>query len=133
MNVEKFLSEKLRKFSLLDICLVRVVYLLIGLLVATSYTPLSNISSIFYFIMLVIAAIPLLAHFFATKGTFIVKAKEFINTNTPAYQVLLFFVSFFLGCALCVLIPAFEYVEWYYYVALIVIFAIKPITSNIYW
>jgi hypothetical protein len=35
MNIEKKLSEKLQRFSLLDIALVKWVYILVGLLVAT--------------------------------------------------------------------------------------------------
>lgn len=50
MYEEQFLAEKLQQFSLLDIALVKIVYFLVGLLVATNYIVLTSVSWIFLFI-----------------------------------------------------------------------------------
>lgn len=49
MYEEQFLAEKLQQFSLLDIALVKIVYFLVGLLIASNYIILTSISWIFIY------------------------------------------------------------------------------------
>lgn len=133
MYEEEFLSEKLQQFSLLDIALVKLVYFLVGLLVATNYLPLTNISWIFYLLMLLTAAFPIVIHLFSFEGSYIEKARMYLKTNKPSYQVLLFFSQFFFACMVVVLVPVLIVVPWYVYAILIVVFAIKPMRSNMFW
>ncbi|WP_150466602.1 hypothetical protein [Francisella sp. SYW-9] len=133
MYEEEFLSEKLQHFTLVDIALVKIVYLLVGLLIATNYLELTSISWIFYLLMFLVAAFPIVIHLFSFEGSYIEKARMYLKTNKPSYQVLLFFSMFFFACMLTVLIPILILVPWYVYVILIVIFAIKPMRSNMFW
>ncbi|ACD30401.1 hypothetical protein Q0N14_02030 [Francisella tularensis subsp. mediasiatica] len=133
MYEEQFLAEKLQQFSLLDIALVKIVYFLVGLLVATNYIVLTSVSWIFYLLMFLIAVFPIVIHLFSFEGSYIQKARKYLKTNKPSYQVLLFFSMFFFACTLAVLIPALSLVPWYVYLILIVIFAIKPMRSNMFW
>ncbi|ABK90318.1 hypothetical protein IBE20_03295 [Francisella tularensis subsp. novicida] len=133
MYEEQFLAEKLQQFSLLDIALVKIVYFLVGLLVATNYIVLTSVSWIFYLLMFLIAVFPIVIHLFSFEGSYIQKARKYLKTNKPSYQVLLFFSMFFFACTLAVLIPALSLVPWYVYMILIIIFAIKPMRSNMFW
>ncbi|ADA79188.1 putative membrane protein [Francisella tularensis] len=65
MYEEQFLAEKLQQFSLLDIALVKIVYFLVGLLVATNYIVLTSVSWIFYLLMFLIAVFPIVIHLFS--------------------------------------------------------------------
>ncbi|EDZ90828.1 hypothetical protein [Francisella tularensis] len=133
MYEEQFLAEKLQQFSLLDIALVKIVYFLVSLLVATNYIVLTSVSWIFYLLMFLIAVFPIVIHLFSFEGSYIQKARKYLKTNKPSYQVLLFFSMFFFACTLAVLIPALSLVPWYVYMILIIIFAIKPMRSNMFW
>ncbi|QIV94114.1 hypothetical protein [Allofrancisella frigidaquae] len=133
MFEEDYLSEKLQKFTLVDLVLVKIVYLLVGLLVATSYFALSEVSWVFYLVMFLIAAMPLILHLFSFQGSYLEKARQYLKTNKPAYQVLLFFTQFFFGCMLVTLVPILSLVPWYIYLLLIMVFAIKPMRSNMFW
>ncbi|AIT09982.1 membrane protein [Candidatus Francisella endociliophora] len=133
MYEEEFLSEKLQQFSLVDIALVKIVYFLVGLLVATNYLVLTNVSWIFYLLMFLTAAFPIVIHLFSFEGSYIEKARMYLKTNKPSYQVLLFFSQFFFGCMIVVLVPVLIIVPWYVYAILIVVFAIKPMRSNMFW
>lgn len=95
MYEEQFLAEKLQQFSLLDIALVKIVYFLVGLLVATNYIVLTSVSWIFYLLMFLIAVFPIVIHLFSFEGSYIQKARKYLKTNKPSYQVLLFFSMFF--------------------------------------
>ena len=133
MYEEEFLSEKLQKFSLVDIALVKCVYFLVGLLIATSYLVLTTVSWVFYTLMFLIAALPIVLHLLSFEGSYLEKARQYLKTNKPAYQVLLFFSMFFFACAIAVLLPAATLVPWYAYVVLIGLLAIKPMRSNLFW
>ncbi len=87
MTEESFLSEKLRKFSLLDLMLVKLVYLFIGLLALSLYPKLVQVGWWFYLVLTLIAAFPLWIHLFSFKGSYLEKAEQYRNTNNPAYQV----------------------------------------------
>ena len=133
MYEEEFLSEKLQHFSLVDIGFVKIVYLLIGILIATNYMALLNISWIFYILLYFVAVVPIALHLLSFEGTYIEKSRQYLKTNKPSYQVLLFFAMFFLGCTLAVLVPVLSMVPWFVYIVLIVALAIKPMRSNMYW
>ena len=133
MYEEDFLSEKLQKFSLVDIMLVKGVYFLVGLLIATNYLVLTMVSWVFYLVMFLIAAFPLVLHLLSFEGSYIQKARQYLKTNKPAYQVLLFFSMFFFACVIVVLLPVAMLVPWYVYIVLIVLLAIKPMKSNLFW
>lgn len=92
MYEEQFLAEKLQQFSLLDIALFKIVYFLVGLLVATNYIVLTSVSWIFYLLMFLIAVFPIVIHLFSFEGSYIQKARKYLKTNKPSYQVLLFFI-----------------------------------------
>ncbi|WP_162902411.1 hypothetical protein [Facilibium subflavum] len=113
MSMEQYLSHQLQKFSLLDIALVKIVYLLCGVLVALNYSPLLQVGWLFYLIMMLISAIPLLLHFFSIPGSYLQKAKHYLGSNKPAYQVLLFFTMFFLGCLLSTVMPFLQVIPWW--------------------
>ena len=133
MYEEDFLSEKLQKFSLADIMLVKGVYFLVGLLIVTNYLVLTMVSWVFYLVMFLIAAFPLALHLLSFEGSYIQKARQYLKTNKPAYQVLLFFSRFFFACMIVVLLPAAMLVPWYVYIVLIILLAIKPMKSNLFW
>ncbi|APC91067.1 MULTISPECIES: hypothetical protein [Francisella] len=133
MYEEQFLAEKLQQFTLVDIALVKIVYFLVGVLVATNYLVLTTVSWIFYLLMFLTAVFPIVIHLFSFEGSYIEKARMYIKTNKPSYQVLLFFSQFFFACMLVVLVPILIVVPWYVYAILIVVFAIKPMRSNMFW
>ena len=123
----------MHKFSLLDIVLVELVYLLVGMLIATNYFALMNMSWIFDIVLALIAGVPILLHLFTIEGSLLDKIHHYVETNNPAYQTLLFFSMFFIGCTLVNLLPILTSVPWYAYVILIIILAIKPMRSNLFW
>lgn len=84
MYEEEFLSEKLQHFTLADIALVKIVYFLVGLLVATNYLVLTSISWIFYLLMFLTAAFPIVTHLFSFEGSYIEKARMYLKTNKPS-------------------------------------------------
>ncbi|WP_265658181.1 hypothetical protein [Francisella philomiragia] len=133
MYEEEFLSEKLQRFTLVDIALVKIVYFLVGLLIISSYSILALVSWVFYLLMFLTAVFPIVIHLLSFEGSYIEKAHKYLKTNKPSYQVLLFFSMFFFACMLAVLIPVLLDVPWYVYVILIAIFAIKPMRSNMFW
>jgi hypothetical protein len=133
MFEEEYLSEKLQRFTLLDLGLVKIVYCLVGLLVVTNYLVLMRVSWIFYLLMALIALFPLMLHLFSFEGSYLEKSRKYVKTNKPAYQVLLFFTEFFFACMIATLIPVLALVPWYVYIILIVVFAIKPMRSNMFW
>ena len=133
MNAEDFLSKELQKFSIIDIALVKFVYLLISIIIATNYKPLLEINWLFYLIFTIIPAFPLWLHLFSSPGTYLQKVNHYIKTNKPAYQVLLFLSMFFFACLLCVLIPFLSDIAWWWYLIVAIILAIKPMKSSFFW
>ena len=133
MFEEEFIANKLRKFSLIDICLVSIVYFLVGLLIATNYYPLQNISWIFYLVLICITGIPIILHLFTVEGPLLDRIHHYVKTNNQAYQTLLFLTMFFLGCIVATFITSLCLIPSYIYIILIIIFAIKPMRSNLFW
>ena len=133
MFEEEYVSEKLQKFSLIDIALVSLVYFVVGILVSTGYPALMKISGLFYIIITLIAVMPITLHLLTVEGSLLTKIQHYVKTNNPAYQILLFFTMFFLGCMIVSLAPILSCIPWYGYIALIMILAIKPMRSNLFW
>jgi len=133
MFEEEFIASKLRKFSLVDICLVSLVYFLVGLLVSTNYYPLLHISWIFYLVLICITSIPIILHLFTVYGLLLDRIHHYVKTNNPAYQTLLFLTMFFLGCIVVTFITSLCLIPSYIYIILIIILAIKPMRSNLFW
>ncbi|MBK2008850.1 hypothetical protein IB622_00445, partial [Francisella orientalis] len=90
MYEEEFLSEKLQRFTLVDIALVKIVYFLVGLLIISSYSTLALVSWVFYLLMFLTAVFPIVIHLLSFEGLYIEKARKYLKTNKPLYQVLLF-------------------------------------------
>ncbi|MED7789089.1 hypothetical protein [Francisella sp. 19X1-34] len=133
MFEEEYISENLHKFSLLDIILVEIVYFLVGVLIATNYYALMNMSWIFDIVIALIAMAPIIIHLFTIQGSLLDKIHHYVETNNPAYQTLLFFSMFFLGCTLANLLPVLSLVPWYGYIILMIVLSIKPMRSNLFW
>lgn len=133
MSLESFLSKKLQRFSFLDIVLVKLVYLVVTFLLFSLYSPLESLDWWAYLTLTAITALPLHIHEFSVKGPFSKKVQNYLKTNNPSNQVLLFLTMFGFGCMLCTLFPLLASYEWWYYVIVIVALAIKPATKNLYW
>lgn len=133
MYEEQFLAEKLQQFSLLDIALVKIVYFLVGLLVATNYIVLTSVSWIFYLLMFLIAVFPIVIHLFSHLRVHISKKRVNILKQISHHTKYFCSLVCFFACTLAVLIPALSLVPWYVYLILIIIFAIKPMRSNMFW
>lgn len=51
MTMDSFLSKKLQQFSILDLGLVKLVYLAVGLLIYSLYPKLSELNWWFYLVL----------------------------------------------------------------------------------
>jgi hypothetical protein len=133
MSVESFLTTKLRTFSAIDIGLVKLVYLLVGLLVQSLYAPLVALEWWFYLVLAIIASAPLYMRLLAAEGGLGQKIEAYLKSNDPAHQVLLFLCMLFIGFMLGRLFPGLISASWWVYVIIMAIAAIKPITKTVYW
>ncbi len=133
MTAESFLSKQLHKFSLVDLSLVKSVYFVFGLLIFVLYPRLSFLDWWFYCILFVMCWLPLVVHFFSQKGGMLKKAHAFLKTNNPSNQVLLFLSTFFFAFMLCVLMPLLASVDWWLYLIIMIVLAIKPLTKTWCW
>lgn len=133
MSEESYLSGKLRNFTFFDLVLVQFVYLLVGLFIFSIYPRLSAIQWWFYLILTIIAAFPIYIHFMSAKGDYMTKAKAYVKSNNPAFQVLLFLSLFFFACLLSSWFVFFLNISWWYYIIAIVVLAIKPMRANLFW
>ncbi len=133
MTTERYLSKQLQKFSILDLTLVKLVYLVFGILIFSLYSELTLLSWWFYFALALLCNCPLLIHLFSQKGPLVEKIQKYIKTNNPSNQVLLFLNVFFLALMLCTLIPVLASASWWVYVILMIITGIKPLTTTWVW
>ncbi len=133
MSLESKLEGKLRKFSLVDFACVKSVYFVCGLLVFSLYPTLAALDWWFYFTLAIFCAFPLWVHMFSQPGKLIEKMHQYIQTNGPSNQVLLFFAQFFFALMLGVLLPILVSFSWWVYVLIIVVLAIKPMTVSWVW
>ncbi len=133
MNLYKTLSEKLSKFSPVDFALVASVYVVVSMLIASSYLPLMLISVCFYVIAGIFALFPLTIEALEYKGNYKEKIKKYISHNNPTKQVLTFFACFNLGIILCFTFPALLEIKWFVYVFIGILLAIKPARKTLMW
>ncbi|MGD2128167.1 MAG: hypothetical protein PVJ33_16410 [Lysobacterales bacterium] len=133
MGVEQFLSGKLRRFSVVDIGFVKAVYFLFGLLVYSVYPPLTAPDWWFWLLLGIISGFPLVIHFFSFAGSWLAKGRAYLESNSPALQVLLFLTQLFVAFTVAALLPALAGGAWWIYLGLIVLLAIKPMTRTVFW
>jgi hypothetical protein len=113
MSVESFLSNQLRKFSLVDFG--------------------SSLDWWFYLTLSIVCAFPLYIHITSQAGNLWQKAHAYLETNNPSNQVLLFLSLFFLALMTGSLMPILATGSWWIYVSIIVALAIKPLTKTWFW
>ena len=133
MTMDSFLSKKLQQFSILDLGLVKCVYLVVGLLIYSLYPKLSALNWWFYLVLTLLCSMPLWIHLFSQKGNLLEKAHNYLKTNNPSNQVLLALAMFFLALMLGTLLPFLISAHWWIYVVVIAILAIKPLTVTWFW
>lgn len=133
MTAESFLKKRLQKFSILDLALIKLVYFVIGLLVASLYPQLIGNDWLFYLIISLFCATPLLIHLFAQKGNYSEKLRLYLKTNNPSNQMLLFLSTFFFALMVACLAPILTEFSWWIYLAIIVACAIKPLQTSWVW
>ncbi len=133
MSIESFLSGKLRRFTVVDIGFVKVVYFLFGLLVFSVYPPLVETDWWFFLAIALACGLPLGFHFFSFAGSLLEKGQAYAQSNLPAYQVLLFMTQFFFALTLGSLFPVLASGDWWVYVLIMIVAAIKPLTKTWFW
>jgi hypothetical protein len=133
MSVESFLSNQLRKFSLVDFGFVKSVYFVVGLFIYSLYSALSSLDWWFYLTLSIVCAVPLYIHITSLAGNLWQKAHAYLQTNNPSNQVLLFLSLFFLALMTGSLMPILVSGSWWVYVSIIVALAIKPLTKTWFW
>lgn len=133
MTTETFLSGKLRRFSIVDIGFVKAVYFIFGLLVYAIYPPLAATAWWFWLLLGVVSGFPLVIHYFSFEGNLFDKGRAYLQSNSPALQVLLFLTQFFAALTLADLLPVLASGSWWIYVGLMVVLAIKPMTKTVFW
>lgn len=133
MSLESFLEGQLRKFSLVDFSFVKSVYFVVGLFIYSSYPALSSLAWWFYLAIAALCALPLYVHLFSQKGDLLQKARAYLQTNNPSNQVLLFLSLFFIALMVGTVFPTLVAGDWWVYVAIIIVLAIKPLTKTWCW
>lgn len=133
MTAESFLKKRLQKFSILDLALIKLVYFVLGLLVASLHPQLIDNDWLFYLIISLFCATPLLIHLFAQKGNYSEKLRLYLKTNNPSNQMLLFLSTFFFALMVACLAPILTEFSWWIYLAIIVACAIKPLQTSWVW
>ncbi|HAU0990328.1 TPA: hypothetical protein ACT9M9_001656 [Legionella pneumophila] len=134
MSAEIFLSDKLRRFEVIDYIFVILVYYVFGLMILSVYPPLMGIAWWFYLIVLAICAFPLIIHLISQPGkTLLSKFNPCVKSNTPSLQVLLSLVMFFAACIVVSFIPMLAHVKWWVYLIIMVLLSLKPLQKNWFW
>lgn len=133
MSLDAFLSKKLQKFSVVDISFVKLVYCVVGLLLISLFKGLQIITWGYYLTFMLLAAMPLWVNMFSQQGGYLQKAKQYIKSNNPQKQMLLFLSMFGFAGILACFFPMLIGYEWYWYVIAIFVLAIKPATKSLYW
>ena len=133
MGLEQFLSGKLRRFSIVDIGFVKAVYFLFGLLVYSVYPPLAAPDWWLWLALGILTGFPLVIHFFSFPGGWFDKGRAYLESNSPALQVLLLLTQLFAAFLLADLLPVLASGAWWVYIGLIVLLAIKPMTKPVFW
>jgi hypothetical protein len=133
MAMERFLSKKLQQFSVLDMGLIKCVYLIFGLLIFSLYPKLSVLNWWFYLTLAILCSIPLWVHLFFQKGSLLKKIHAYLKTNNPSNQMLLAMAMFFFALTFGVLLPSLVGLPWWIYLGAMIILAIKPLTVSWFW
>lgn len=133
MNVERFLSDQLRKFTMVDFAFVKLVYFVVGLFIFSLYPKFALVGWVFYLVVTIFCAFPLYIHLFSQKGGLFQKAEAYLQTNNPSNQVLLFLSLFFFSLMIGSLVPVLVSASWWIYLVLIIVLAIKPLTKTWFW
>jgi len=133
MTTESYLNSKLRKFSILDIALIKSVYFIMGLLICNLYSKLLSLDWFFYLVISVLCAFPLYVHLFSQQGNFLEKIKRYLKTNNPSNQMLLLLSVFFFALMVGILLPVITSARWWVYIIIIICLAIKPFRTSKFW
>lgn len=133
MSAEDFLKKQLQKFSIVDLALVKSVYLMVGFLFFSLYPGLSALSGWFYFSLFIVCAFPLELHLFSQTGSLFEKAHAYLKSNNPSNQVLLFLTMFFFALLLGKCFPTLVSFQWWTYLIVIIPLMIKPLTTTWFW
>lgn len=133
MTIESYLEKKLQKFSVVDLVFIKTVYLVLGLLVCSLYPKLITLHWFYYLILSFFCSLPLMVHLFSQKGNLTKKITKYLKTNNPANQMLLFLATFFFALMLGTLIPVIIELNWWIYLIVIIILAIKPLRTSWVW
>lgn len=133
MSAESYLNKKLSRFSIVDLSCIKLVYFTLSLLAFALYPRLGHLAWWFYAILTVISIFPLWVHLFSQKGKFIKKMHAYLKKNTSSNQILLFFSCFFFALMLGVFFPIITEFQWWVYVIVSLLFAIKPLTVSWIW
>lgn len=128
MSLYQFLSKKLQRFTPVEFVMVKWIYVVLGVLVASLYTPLFMVSGWAYLIITLIASIPLMVSVSQFKGNIHKKIKQYLQNNNPSNQVLTLLSCAFFGIAAAVFFPILASLEWWVYVVIIAVLIIKPFT-----
>jgi len=133
MDTETYLSKQLQKFSKTDFALVKLTYLFFGFLIISLYPALISLSWIFYLLLIILCAFPLYIHLFSLSGNYQEKLEQYLKTNNPSNQVLLFLSLFFTSCFITTLFPMLAEIRWYVYLIIMFIFALIPMRKTWFW
>jgi hypothetical protein len=130
MNLEKFLSDKLHKISILDMGLIKIAYLTLGLLLTSIFFGLQELHWGYFLALIFITATPLYVHLFSLKGPlFWEKYNGYLKTNNPSNQVLLLICMLAFAGFLAQFFPVLISFQWHVYLIVIIVFVIKPFTK----
>lgn len=133
MSIESFLNKRLQKFSGLDFTLVNLVYITLSLLVFHFYPKLHLLDWWFYFTVMIVALFPQTVHLYSQSGNHFEKLRAYLQTNTSSNQMLSFIALFFAGLCIGVVYPVLTTFQWWIYLIVIAVLAIKPLTVSRVW
>jgi hypothetical protein len=133
MSAEDYWTVRLRRFSLVDFALVKLVYFLFGLWLLSLYPALGGLHWGFYLALGLLSGLPLILHWASGTGGVIQRSRAFLGSNTPSHQVLLFLCQFFVAVAVGILLPVLTSGPWWLLLLVIALAAIKPMTKTVLW
>ena len=128
MQLYQFLTGKLRKFTVVEFSMVKWIYVILGVLIASLYAPVHSVSGWAWLIVSFIAALPLIVYTCSFPGNIIEKSRQYIQNNTPMNQVLTLISGVFFGIAFSVFFPVLSSCAWWIYLVIIAILFVKPFT-----
>lgn len=133
MSAEAYWTIRIRRFSLVDFALVKLVYFLFGLWLLTVYPALGELHWGGFVALGALCGFPLILHWLSAPGGLIQKSHAYIDSNIPAFQVLLFLSQFFVAIAVGILLPMLVSGPWWLLLVIITLAAIKPMTKTVFW